>query len=143
MTNTALAQQATPLIDRLVTELGYPVVDLDNFDEIVAGAEHVVLFFTEDPARFPESNDVAVVLPELAAAFSGLSPAVVARHDEKTMQRQYGFTSWPALVFLRDGKYLGAITGIQDWQVYLQEIQRLLQAEPSRPPTLGIPVVSQ
>ncbi len=142
--NTAMQQEPTPspLIDRLSAELGYPLVSLDNLDDVVANG-HVVLFFTEDIKRFPESNDVAVVLPELIKAFPELAPAVVARSDEKKLQKQYGFTSWPALVFLRDGQYLGVLTGIQDWSVYLAEIRRLLDAEPSRPPTVGIPVVAQ
>jgi hydrogenase-1 operon protein HyaE len=102
-----------------------------------------VLFFTEEPSRFPESNDVAVVLPELVKAFQGqFTPAIVARSDEKKLQSLYGFQSWPALVFLRGQSYLGAITGIQDWMVYLTDINRILASEPSRPPAIGIAVVS-
>jgi hydrogenase-1 operon protein HyaE len=41
---------------------------------------------------------------------------------------------------LRDGHYLGAVDGIRDWDVYAAELTRLLGAEPSRPPTVGIPV---
>ena len=41
---------------------------------------------------------------------------------------------------LRDGQYLGAIDGIRDWDVYIGELDRLLAAAPSRPPTVGIPV---
>jgi len=143
MNATATAATPAPLIDRLVTELAYPLVDTDNLDEIASSTECLVLFFTEDPKRFPETNDVAVVLPELVKAFPRLTPAVVARGDEKILQNRYGFTSWPALVFLRRGGYLGVITGIQDWQVYLQRITRLLDSEPTRPPTLGIPVVGR
>jgi hydrogenase-1 operon protein HyaE len=137
-------QPATSLlIQRLSEVLGYPLVDLNNIDTVLGSAEHVVLFFTEDSRRFPEANDVAVVLPELIGVFPELKPAVVARCDEKALQKQYGFTSWPALVFLRHGQYLGALTGIQDWSVYLGEIRRILDAELSRPPTVGIPVVVQ
>ncbi len=145
MTTAAATPSATPapLIERLTDELGYPLVDLDNIDEFFSSAELSVLFFTEDVKRFPESNDVAVVLPELLKAFPTLAAAVVSHRDERKLQKQYGFTSWPALVFFRDGQYLGALTGIQDWNVYLEEINRLLAAEPTRPPTLGIPVVTQ
>ena len=41
---------------------------------------------------------------------------------------------------LRDGRYLGAVDGIRDWDVYLAELDRLLAAVPSRPPSIGIPV---
>jgi hydrogenase-1 operon protein HyaE len=37
-------------------------------------------------------------------------------------------------VFLRNGEYLGVITGIKDWQEYGQEFARILAAEPSKPP---------
>ena len=43
-------------------------------------------------------------------------------------------------MILRDGRYLGAVDGIRDWDVYLAELDRLLAAAPSRPPTIGIPV---
>jgi hydrogenase-1 operon protein HyaE len=41
---------------------------------------------------------------------------------------------------LRDGHYLGAVDGVRDWDVYQAELQRLLVATPSRPPSVGIPV---
>lgn len=133
----------SPLIDRLSEALGYPLLDLEGVAEFLPQQAFSVLFFTEDIKRFPESNDVAVVLPELISVFPELSPGVVAREDEKKLQKQFGFTSWPALVFFRKGQYLGALTGIQDWSVYLSEIKSLLASEPSRPPTVGIAVVPQ
>ena len=103
-----------------------------------------MLFFTGDPTKFREANDVAVILPELVQAFQGLlRPAVVARSVEVKLQMHYGFKAWPALVFLRDGGYLGTITGVQNWTDYLQKIQFLLASEPSRPPGFEIPVVGE
>jgi len=132
----------SPLIERLITELGYPLLDEANIEAFVADQE-VVLFCTEDPKRFPESNDVAVVLPELEAAFPGrFVPAVVDASIERKIQNQYGFKVWPALVFLRDGQYLGTITKIQDWAVYQHEIASILASEPSRAPGVGVPVAS-
>lgn len=134
---------SSALIERLQREFQYPTVDASNLNEFLQAHACTVLFFTEEPSRFPETNDVAVVLPELVKAFPAqLTPAIVARSDEKKLQSLYGFQSWPALVFLRGQNYLGAITGIQDWGVYLDEIKTLLAAEPSRPPAIGIPVVS-
>jgi hydrogenase-1 operon protein HyaE len=43
---------------------------------------------------------------------------------------------------LRDGGYLGAVDGIRDWDAYLAELDRLLDAAPTRPPTIGIPVTA-
>jgi hydrogenase-1 operon protein HyaE len=134
---------SSPLIDRLVTELGYARVDIDDLDPFLHAHEHVVLFFAGDPGRYPESNDVAVILPELVKTLDGrVTPAVVAVGAESALQDRYGFSAWPALVFLRRGAYLGAITRVQDWADYLAGAERILTAEPVRPPTIGIPVAT-
>ncbi|HFD31415.1 MAG TPA: hydrogenase-1 expression HyaE, partial [Gammaproteobacteria bacterium] len=104
-----------PLIDRLSDELNYPLLNLGNIDNFLSQNTLSVLFFTNDTNRFPESLDVAVVLPELIALFPDITPAVIARDDEIKLQSLYGFRSWPALVFMKGNEYLGVITGIQDW----------------------------
>ncbi len=132
------------LVQRLFNDFGYPEIDGDNHDEFVEQSGVCVLFFTGDPNKFRETNDVAVILPELVQAFEGhLRPGVVARSFEVKLQMRYGFKAWPALVFLRDGGYLGTITGVQNWTDYLQKIQSLLASEPSRPPGFKIPVVGE
>lgn len=131
-----------PLIERLVTELQYPIVDLTTIDAFLIEHELSVLFFTEDTKRFPETSDVAVVLPELIAAFPEITPAIVSRDDEKKLQIMYGFRSWPALVFMKNNQYLDAITGIQDWNDYLSQIKTIITSEPKRPLSIGVPVVT-
>ena len=132
----------TPLLNRLTGEFNYPVLDLSNIDAFLANNDFSVLFFTEDVKRFPETNDVAVVLPELLAVFPDLKPAVISRDDEKKLQSLYGFRAWPALVFMRGEQYLDAITGIQDWSEYLTQIKTILTSEPKCPLSVGVPVVS-
>ncbi|RCX32849.1 hydrogenase-1 expression HyaE [Thioalbus denitrificans] len=134
---------SSPLIDRLVTELGYARLEIDDLDPFLHAHEHVVLFFAGDPGRYPESGDVAVILPELVKTLDGrVTPAVVAAGAESALQGRYGFSAWPALVFLRRGAYLGTITRVQDWADYLAGAERILTAEPVRPPTIGIPVAT-
>jgi len=123
------------LIDQLHTRHGLPLLDADSYDHFVYGNETVVLFFCNDPVQFPESHDVAVILPELLKAFSGrLHAALIAKPIERELQARFRFTGWPSLVFLRNGEYLGVITGIRDWQDYVQETARLLASTPSQPP---------
>jgi hydrogenase-1 operon protein HyaE len=55
---------------------------------------------------------------------------------------RYGFRRWPALVVLRDGRYVGAIDGLRNWDEYLAEVAALLAAEPARPPSIGIAVTA-
>ena len=132
------------LIDRLISELGYPEVSLDNHDDFVAGPGLNVLFFPGDPKTVKDATDVAVVLPELMGAFAGKLNAGVVTDvfgDGKTLKRKYGFTHYPSLVFVRDGGYVGTISRIRGWQEYLTTINELLVAEPRRPPGFSVEVV--
>ena len=132
-----------PLIQRLHDEFHYPEITLENHDEFTGQEGLSVLFFGGDPARYRETVDVAVVLPELVAATGGcLHPGVVAREAEIELQKHYGFRKWPALVFLRDGGYLGAICKVQDWSDYIAGIGELMVAETTRPPGFRIAVVA-
>ena len=134
------------LIDRLIDELGYDRVTQENHDQFVAQAGMNVLFFPGDPTTVKDATDVAVVLPELMKVFEGqLNPGVVTDTfgDGTALKRQYGFSHFPALVFVRGGDYVGAICRIQDWAEYLDKISDLLVAPPRRAPGIGIPVVTE
>ena len=133
------------LIQRLIDELGYDSVTLDNHDEFVAAAGMNVLFFPGDPTTVKDATDVAVVLPELVSAFDGkLRPGVVTDvfGDGKALKRRYGFREYPSLVFVRAGDYVGTITRVQDWGSYLDTISDLLVSPPKRPPGFSVPVVT-
>jgi hydrogenase-1 operon protein HyaE len=125
----------SPLLDQLQTRHSYPLLDANSYDHFVYGNENVVLFFCNDPVQFLESNDVAVILPELVKAFnSRLQAAIIGKSIERELQARFRFTGWPSLVFLRNGEYLGVITGIRNWQEYKQETAAILAAAPSQPP---------
>lgn len=130
-----------PLIRRLIEDFGYPLLGVEDVDVFVDLPGVSVLFFTEDVSRTPESRDVAVILPELQARFEGfLRVGVIDRAGERELQQRFGFVAWPALVFHREGGYLGTISRVQEWGVYLQRIADLMEAPVTRPPTVGIPV---
>ncbi len=131
-----------PLIEQLNSRYGYPSLDAASVDHFTREQPFSVLFFAEDPKRFAESLDVAVILPELVRRFPQLSPAVIATKDERNLQGRYGFTAWPTLVFLKEGRYLGAISKVRNWDEYISEIEMLLAGEPRRDPGIGIPVVA-
>jgi len=130
-----------PLLARLVTETGAAVLDAAGFDAWAQQPGPAMVVFAEDPDRYKETLDLAVIVPELHATGGrrfrvGLLPPAASR----AIAPRFGFARWPAFVMLRDGQYLGAVDGIRDWEVYLGELDRLLAAAPSRPPTVGIPV---
>lgn len=138
------AEAHAPLVQRLAREFGATWVDETSVAEWTAGGGDRVVLLAGDPVRFPEGVDVAAVLPELMKSFPNrFAVAVVPRDHEDAVAKRYGSQRWPSLLFFRDGQYVTAIAGMQDWDVYLSGVAAALAMPPSRPPTIGIPVVSQ
>ena len=132
------------LIDQLSAHHGYPLIEADTLDSLLRRETTLVLFLTEDPKRYPESNDVAVILPELVNAFpGGFEPVVVARGLEAQLKDRYDIAVWPCLVFLRNGRFLGKISKVRDWSEYMQRIPEILAGQTGHNPGVGIPVVNQ
>lgn len=133
----------SPLIQKMIETHSYPMIDEDNLDDFLQQHEEVVLFFTENPERFPESNDVAMILPELVKEYGNrFAAAVVNQKSQRQLQSRYGFTEWPSLVFLREGRYLGVVSRVQNWVDYIVQINTILQTEAlEKDPGFGIPVI--
>jgi len=130
-----------PLLARLVRETGAPVLDPETFDAWAGEPGPAMVVFAEDPERFKETLDLAVIVPELHAVRGrSFRVALLPPAASRALAARYGFARWPAFVMLRDGRYVGAVDGIRDWDVYVGELDRLLAAPPTRPPTIGIPV---
>ena len=130
-----------PSIARLFAVHGCAQIDGETIDSFIARPGHAMLVFLEDPLRIKESLDLAVILPELARARPGrFAVGVLLPEAARTLQARFGFHRWPALVLLKHGRYVGAIEGLRDWDVYLELLDGLLAAAPGRPPTVGIPV---
>lgn len=148
MTETLLPLSPTAddfavLLDRLAKRNGFVRLDEGHFDAFAAGSGDRVVLFADDPVRVPETWDVLVVLPELLKSFghrlqAGVPDVATARHRAQ----RYGFRVWPALVFLRDGGYVGTIEGMRDWEAYLREVSALLEKPVGRMPGIGIAVRS-
>lgn len=132
-----------PLLGRLVDLCAATVLEPGDF-EVWADAEGAALLvFTEDPVLHRETLDLAVIVPELAQALAGrFRTGLLLPAAARLLAPRYGFRRWPALVLLRDGRYVGAIDGLRDWQVYVEELSRLLESEPTRPPSVGIAVTA-
>ncbi|MEA1051564.1 hypothetical protein U5801_17385 [Lamprobacter modestohalophilus] len=130
-----------PLIDALTEHHRLPRLGDDDLDAFLAGDADHLLFVAGDPAKYPEALDVAVILPELIRAFAGrFDAALIAPEAEQRVMERFGVSRFPALILLRGNDYLGAISRVRDWADYLAELERLLAAEPMRPPGLGIAV---
>jgi hydrogenase-1 operon protein HyaE len=132
-----------PLLTRLVQQTAAAVPGVEGFDAWAGQPGAAMVVFAEDPDRTKETLDMAVIVPELhAARAGGFRVALLAPDAARALAPRYGFARWPAFVILRDGRYVGAVDGIRDWDVYIAELDRLLAAEPTRPPTVGIPVMA-
>ena len=132
---------AHPLIAQLFTRHGFAEVTRENFAAWTQRTGRTLLLFLEDPARYKETLDIAVIVPELAQAFAGrFAVGVLLPEAAREIAVRYGFRRWPAFVVLADGNYVGAVDGLRDWNEYRTEVARLLDAPPSRPPTVGIAV---
>ena len=129
----------TTTIQEMIDKHGYEVITEESLDKFQRENKEVVLFFTENGNNYPESNDVAIILPELMKAFDGLiTPAVVNRESERPLQRKYRFKGYPALVFLRDGQYVGTISKVRDWLEYIDEFKTMLKTDPTPPPAFDL-----
>ncbi len=130
----------SPLMEDVIEREGLPVVMAEELDAFCAGRGVVALLFMGDHERLVESDDLAIIAPELAMAFEGaFSLAVVARVSERPLQQRFRFTAYPAMVFLREGGYLGAIERLLNWDDYLARIGEILRAEPHEPPPFRMP----
>jgi hydrogenase-1 operon protein HyaE len=130
-----------PLIAQLFSRHGCTALDAGNFAAFAALPGHALVLFTEDPVRYKETLDLAVIVPELARAFPGrFRVGVLLPAAARELHVKYGFRRWPAFVILKDGAYVGAIDGLRNWDEYLAQVADLLAAEPTRPPSVGIAV---
>ncbi len=129
----------SPLLSAIIERESIAVVTEDTLDTFLKDNGDVILMVPGDHERLLEVDDAAVILPELVKASNGhLTPAVMARKDERIAQRSYRFSSFPAFVFLRQGGYLGAISRVLDWADYVEQINDILAREVSEPPAFQI-----
>jgi hydrogenase-1 operon protein HyaE len=119
----------TPVLRALSETHGVEKVDESTIDAFLA-ADHALLFFAGDPAQRSETHDVAIILPQLAAAFAGrLRAAIVASEAEEALKGRFGVCVFPSLVVTRGGETLGVLPKVYDWADYLARIDALLRLE--------------
>jgi len=119
------------LIDRLTTELGWPCIRAaDDLDAHLAGPGVHCLFVPGDPAKNLESNDVAVILPELASAFpDGFGCIVIGAEIERMVRDRFDVWPTPSLIFVCAGVMMGAIPKVRDWDDYVNRTRLILAGE--------------
>lgn len=130
-----------PIWARLLAQ-GFSTASAASFEADSAHAQHGLLLLHADPVKFPEVADQAVIVPEILKAFPAetFQVWVADLTESAALAKRFGVLKFPALVFLREGHYVGMINGLLDWQAYLTRCQDMLSAPVQRPPSIGIPV---
>lgn len=134
---------AHPLYRRMIDEFGFERHDKDTFEEFLKKNGLSMVVFVEDPNRMKETMDALVIAPELAKSCGLIEhKAIVGPPNARKLAVTYGFKRWPAIVFFRDGKYLGAVDGLRLWADLVREADEIMRSKPHYPPSVGIPVRS-
>lgn len=122
---------SSPLIARLTDELRWPRLErMETLDAFIAEEGEHCLFVPGDPLKNLESNDAAVVLPELVTAFQGrFDCAVVGDAIEEKVRVRFDVWPTPSLMFFRAGVLLGAVPRVRDWDDYLNRIVLILDGD--------------
>ena len=110
------------LIRALGERSGLPFVDEASIDAFLAPAAgeaaNTILFFTGDPKQRSETDDVAVVLPEILRIFAGrLRGAVVLRAAEEKLKARFNVVVMPSLVVTRRDLPVGSAVSPVDRRV--------------------------
>lgn len=131
-------------LERLETAIGR-MTQKNGFERLAAAdapcpAGLTALLLTEDPQRNLEVLDACVILPEaLKPLGDRVARRVAGPEVAPALMQRYGVARAPAVVFLRDGEFVGVLAGIRDWADYQKEVARLLDG-PAQPKPIGIPV---
>lgn len=119
-----------PLVARLVDELGFPYLDATGEAAVATG--DTLLFLPAHGKAHLETPDIAVVLPELVEALGAQAPllggAVAGPAAEKRMREELGGIALPAIVVLRDGRPIGSLSRMRDWDEFLERLSAVLSA---------------
>lgn len=118
-----------PLVRRLIDERAYPYLAAPE-EAVHLDARDHLLFLPAHGKAHLESPDIAVVLPELVKALGGeeqLGAAVAGPATEAALVEAMKL-ALPAIVVLRAGSPVGAISRMRDWDEYLERLGALLAA---------------
>lgn len=138
---SAMSNNFSGLLDRLAAKHGLSDLDQAGFQAFMDGAGMGVVFLTDEPDIAAENWDTAVIFPELLAAMgNNLRAALMRPEQARGLMARFGLGRLPALLFLQEGGYVGAIEGLRDWSEYVNECATMLQKPLSRAPSIGIAV---
>ncbi len=140
---SAMSRNFNGLLDKLIQK--HQLIDLDEagFETFLNGPSDGVVLLTEEPDKVPESWDLSVIFPSLLATTRIQPRAAVSRPEfARSLLIRFGVQRMPALLFIRDGAYVGVIEGLRDWNELVREYHAMLLKPVSRARTIGIAVTT-
>lgn len=123
------AAELHPLVRRLMAERAWPLLEAPEAMVGLDARDHFLFLPAHGKAHL-ETPDIAVVLPELVKALGGEDAIgiAVAGHKTEAALRDAMSLALPAIVVLRGGTPVGAISRMRDWDEYLARLGALLEA---------------
>jgi hydrogenase-1 operon protein HyaE len=136
---SALSSNFTGLLDKLVKEAGVIDLDLAQFQTFTDGTGFAVVLLTEEPDTAPESWDMAVIFPELLNEIE-VSSGVMHPENSRIIASRFSLGRLPALLFFRDGEYIGSLEGLRDWSDFIAEVANILKSPARALPAKSIAI---
>lgn len=127
-------------LERLSERHAFQRIGSDAVDAFAATGDSVLLL-TDEPQACPEAWDMTLVLPEALQIWPGRFHAGVADPAASAaIAARFGIGRLPALLFQRDGAWVGTLEGMQEWAALVAALGDMLAAPSGRRPGIGIPV---
>ncbi len=127
-------------LERLAERHGFLRIGADQVDTFAASGDSVLLL-TAEPQTCPEAWDMALVLPEALKAWPGRFRAGVADPAASAaIAARFGAGQLPAMLFQRDGAWVGKLEGMFEWDRLVSALGAMLAAPTARRPGIGIPL---
>lgn len=129
-----------PLFVRLWHELGFARVRPDNVEDFKKAPGLALLFLADDPVKFKETLDMAVIAPEICKMFDGTLSAwgFADPAQGRAIASSMGIHRLPSVVVLRFGESMGSIDGLKSWKEYETELVKILTAPAEPKKTIAI-----
>jgi hypothetical protein len=130
----------SPAIDRL-ERLGHQRLTAETILSFLAEGARLVLL-TGDPQRVRESNDAAVIFPDLVRTVSEatgidlVAGFLTPNHETDAVRAELGVLSYPSVVAYRDGCFAGVVPGMKAWTDFVSQVSGFFASSDAQAQTL-------
>jgi len=109
---------------------GYRQIDAQQLDALAQSIERLVVLPLDNPERFPELADIAVILPEVLRQFPDgcFQVAFCNPASSVALCQRFSVYRHPALIFFHHGAHVGTLEGLHDWADYVREFAAMLNS---------------